>query len=151
MTSSSARWQPILGFTVTACLGVAALGQAQFSSFSDRSRAVFEGNWQSCREGDGQYSERVYDGKWPGMDPFEFHMGPYHEFALFRGIQEEHRDHASAENLLKPTTVAVVDNRAAQAWDVAGLHIEVALAGGSREDCESWFVLLKRSKFISSF
>src|SRR5206468_101789 len=54
MTSSSARWPPILGFTVTACLGVAALGQAQFSSFSDRSRAVFEGNWQSCRASMGR-------------------------------------------------------------------------------------------------
>jgi hypothetical protein len=151
MTSSSARWPLIFSFTVTACLGVAALSQAQFSSFSDRTQAVFEGNWQSCREADGQYAERVYDGKWPGMDPFEFHMGPYHEFALFRGIQEEHRDHTSAKNLLKPMTVAVVGNRGTQTWDVAGLHVEVALAGGSREECESWFVSLKRSKSTSSF
>jgi hypothetical protein len=145
------RWQLILGFTVTACLGVAALSQAQFSSFSDRSRAGFEGNWQSCREADGQYSERVYDGKWPGMEPFEFHMGPYHEFALFRGIQSAHRDHASAENLIKPASVPVVANRAAHVWDVAGLHVEVALGGGSREECENWFVSLKRSKSTSSF
>ena len=66
------------------------------------SRALLEGNWQSCREGDGQYSERVYDGKWPGIGPFELHMGPYHEFALFRGIQDAHRDHNSSDNLLKP-------------------------------------------------
>ena len=151
MAGARLRWRRIAALTGACCFGAAALGFAQFTSLSDRSLSLLEGNWQSCRETDGHYAERVYDGKWPGMDPFEFHMGPYHEFALFRGIQEEHRDHASAENLLKPTTVAVVGNRAAQAWDVAGLHIEVALAGGSREDCESWFVLLKRSKFISSF
>jgi hypothetical protein len=151
MTSTSAKRQLIAGFTVAACLGAAALSQAQFSSSADRSQPMLEGNWQSCRDGDGQYSERVYDAKWPGMDPFEFHMGPYHEFALFRGVQPEHRDHASAENLLKPTTIAVIGNRGAQTWDVAGLHVEVALAGGSREDCESWFVSVKRLKATSSF
>jgi hypothetical protein len=112
---------------------------------------MLEGNWQSCRDADGQYSERVYEGNWPGVEPFELHMGPYHEFALFRGIQTDHRDHASAENLLKPATVEVVGNRAARTWDVAGFHLEVALAGGSREDCESWFVSLKRSKSTSSY
>jgi hypothetical protein len=151
MASQAAKWQLIGVFTVAACFGVAALSQAQFSSSSDRSAPMLEGNWQSCRDADGHYSERVYDGKWPGMEPFELHMGPYHEFALFRGIQTEHRDHVSAENLLKPTTVAVVGNRATQTWDVAGLHLEVALAGGSREGCESWFVSLRRSKSTSSW
>ena len=151
MTSSLARWQVIVGLTVGACLGVANLSHGQFSSFSDRSQPMLEGNWQSCREADGQYSERVYEAKWPGMDPFEFHMGPYHEFALFRGIHGDHPDHASADNLLKPSTVTVVGNRAVHTWDVAGLHVEVALAGGSREECESWFVSLKRSKSTSSF
>ena len=149
MASRSATWQLISGFTVMACLGAAALSQAQFSSFSDRSKAILEGNWQSCREADGQYSERVYDGKWPGMEPFELHMGPFHEFALFRGIQSEHRDHSSPENLLKPMKVTVVGNRASQKWDVAGLQLEVALGGGAREECESWFVSLKRSSTTS--
>ena len=75
---------------------------SQFTSFNDRSRALLQGHWQSCREDDGQYAERVYDGKLPGIGPFELHMGPYHEFALFRGVQEEHRSHDSAENLLHP-------------------------------------------------
>jgi hypothetical protein len=151
MTWRFAKSQLISGFTVVACLAAAALSQAQFSSSSDRSRPMLEGNWQSCRDADGQYSERVYEGNWPGVEPFELHMGPYHEFALFRGIQTDHRDHASAENLLKPATVEVVGNRAARTWDVAGFHLEVALAGGSREDCESWFVSLKRSKSTSSY
>ena len=96
MMRQEASWQRIAVFTVAACLGTATLGHAQlFRPFTDRSRAMLEGNWQSCREADGQYAERVYDGRWPGMEPFELHMGPYHEFALFRGIQDDHRDHTS--------------------------------------------------------
>jgi hypothetical protein len=133
------------GLTIVTCLSMATIGRAQFTPFSDHSRALLEGNWQSCREADGQYGERVYDGKWPGMPPFELHLGPYHEFALFRGIQDDHRDHQSADNLLKPYIVEIASNRAKKAWDVEGLHLEVTLAGGSREDCESWFVTLKRT------
>ena len=150
MTWRVAKWQLIGGITMAGCLGMAALSFAQFTSFSDRSRAMLEGNWQSCREADGQYSERVYDGKWPGIGSFELHMGPYHEFALFRGIQDAHRDHTSAENLLKPFNIEVRGNRAQQSWDANGLHLDVALAGGSREECESWFVTLKRSGSASS-
>jgi hypothetical protein len=150
MTRQRASWPRIAGFTAAACLGVATLGYAQlFRPFTDRSRAMLEGNWQSCRETDGQYAERVYDGRWPGMEPFEFHMGPYHEFALFRGIQDVHRVHNSVENLLRPFTVEVVGNNAKHVWDVNGIHLEVVLAGGSREDCESWFVTLSRSKLSS--
>src|SRR5438067_6448592 len=116
----TARW--IAALTLAACLGGAAVGRAQFRSFNDRSSAILEGNWQSCRESDGQYSERVYDGKWAGMAPFELHLGPYHDFSLFRGIQDSHRDHSSSENLLAPHTVDVVANQARQKWDVAGFH-----------------------------
>ena len=145
MARPGGRWQRIALLTVAASLGAATLGYAQLvRPFTDHSRALLEGNWQSCREADGQYAERVYDGRWPGMEPFELHMGPYHEFALFRGVQEAHRDHRSADNLLKPYTVELVANNARHSWDVNGLHLEVVLAGGSREDCESWFVTLRR-------
>jgi hypothetical protein len=149
MPSPWPRWRIVSG-TLACCLGAAAAGYAQFTSFNDRSRAMLEGNWQSCRESDGQYSERVYDAKLPGIGPFELHMGPDHEFALFRGIQDDHRDHHSPDNLLKPFTVELVNSSARQKWDVAGLHLEVSLAGGSREDCESWFVTLKRIDSTSS-
>ncbi len=150
MARRQATWQRIALLTVVASLGAATLASAQlFRPFTDRSQALLEGNWQSCREADGQYAERVYDGRWPGMEPFELHMGPYHEFALFRGVQDEHRDHGSADNLLRPYTVELLANNARHSWDVNGLHLEVVLAGGSREDCESWFVTLKRSTVSS--
>jgi hypothetical protein len=145
MACCGSKWQRVVAVTVAACLGGAALSRAQFSSFSDHKSALLEGNWQSCREGDGQYSERVYDGKWPGLGAFELHLGPYHEFAFFRGIQEQHRDHNSTDNLLKPYNLEIRDNAARQVWDVDGLRLNVALAGGAREQCESWFISLKRA------
>ena len=151
MAARRATWRLIAGFAVVACLGPAALGQAQFRPFSDHSRALLEGNWQSCRESDGEFSERVYDGRWPGMAPFELHMGPFHEFALFRGIQDEHRDHNSPANLLKPFTLPLQGSSVRHAWNAAGLHLEVVLAGGSRGDCESWFVTLTKAAGTSSF
>ena len=146
MTWRGAKGQLIAGIAVAGCLGIAPFAQAQlFRPFSDRHTALLEGNWQSCRESDGTYAERVYDGKWAGLPPFELHMGPYHEFALYRGIQDDHRDHDSANNLLKPHKLDVIGNNARHSWDVNGMHLEVVLAGGSREECESWFVTLKRS------
>jgi hypothetical protein len=124
----------------------AAPARAQlFRSFSGDPRNILEGNWQSCREPDGRYSERVYDHVVNGVGQFEVHLGPEHEFAIFKGVQDEHRDHASPENLLKPYTVPVQNNRAKLRWEVPSLGVAftVTLAGGSRTDCESWFILLE--------
>jgi len=132
------------------CFAAPGFSGAQFTSLSDRSSAMLEGNWQSCRGADGQYSERVYDGKWSGMPPFELHMGPFHDFALFRGIQDDHRDHSSTDNLLQPHTVELANGRARHLWDVGGLRLEAVLSGGSREECESWYVTLKRSTTSTS-
>ena len=150
MARYSPNWHAIMGIAATVLLGSAAVGSTQFTSSTDRSRAMLEGNWQSCRESDGQYSERVYDGKLPGFGPFELHMGPFHEFALFHGVQDDHRDHNSSDNLLRPHTVEVTGGSGRQKWDAAGMHLEVTLAGGSREDCESWWIILRRADSSSS-
>src|SRR5947207_6464060 len=118
------RWRRIAALTMTCCFSAAALGHAQFTSLSDRSRSLLEGNWQSCRESDGHYAERVYDNTLPGIGPFELHLGPYHEFALFRGVQDEHRPHDSRANLLRPFNVEVFSNRARHSWEAGGLHFE---------------------------
>ena len=137
------RWRLVAGLAGALCLSGAAGAFAQFTPSTDHTRAILEGNWQSCREEDGQYSERVYDGNLPGIGRFELHMGPYHDFALFRGVQDEHRDHASPDNLLAPHIVEVKGVLGRRVWDVGGLRLEVSLAGGSRTDCESWFILLE--------
>ena len=150
MTRRGANWQLVTLMAGSFVILIASSGRTQFTSFNDRRLSMLEGNWQSCRESDGKYAERIYDGKLPGLGPFELHMGPYHEFALFRGVQDDHRDHSSADNLLKPFTVDVAANVGRRTWDVAGLHLEVALAGGSREECESWWVQLRRTDTSSS-
>jgi hypothetical protein len=140
-----ASWKLIAVVACATTLGMAGLGRAQFTSLSDRSQSMLEGNWQSCRDANGPYSERVYDGKWPGVPPFELHLGPFHDFALFRGIQDDHRDHNSPDNLLNPHTLDPRGGSARHTWDVGGLRFEAVLAGGSREECESWYVTLKKS------
>lgn len=143
------KWKLVAAFTAGASLSAAA-GYAQFISYGDRSRSILEGNWQSCRGSDGHYSERVYDNALPGIGPFELHLGPYHEFALFRGVQDEHRSHDSTANLLRPFNVEVAANRARHSWEAAGLRLDVNLGGGSDDQCESWFLSLKRASAPSS-
>jgi len=143
--------QPILltrlltGAFAAAWVAAAVPATAQFTSFTHDRRNILEGHWQSCREADGRYSERVYDHVVSGVAKFEVHMGPRREFAIFKGVRDEHRDHASAENLLKPYVVVMDSGRAKQRWEIPSLNLAftVALAGGSRTDCESWFITLE--------
>ena len=140
----------LTGVLVSVAAGV-HLTAGQFTAFSRDTRNILEGNWQSCRESDGQYSERVYDHVVNGVPKFEVHMGPRREFAIFLGVQDTHRDHDSADNLLKPYRVALDAGRAKQRWEIPSLNLEftVTLAGGSRTDCESWYILLRPLKKTS--
>lgn len=122
-----------------------AQGVSQFTPFTSDPRKILEGNWSSCREADGQYAERVYDHVVNGGGKFEVHLGPRREFAIFKGVQDAHRDHESPDNLLKPFRVAMESGRARQHWEIPSLNLAftVALAGGSRTDCENWFITLE--------
>ncbi len=118
----------------------------QYVPLSGGSKSILEGNWQSCQEpSSGRYSERVYDHVVNGVGQFEVHLGPRREFAIFSGVQDEHREHDSAENLLQPYRVLMEGTRASQRWTIAPLNLvfTVTLGGGSRTDCESWFILLE--------
>ena len=117
---------------------------AQFTSYSRNARNILEGNWQSCREADGSYSERVYDHRVNGVPKFEVHLGPRREFAIFDGVQEEHREHDSPANLLRPYRLDGEGNLAKHEWKIPSLNLvfTATLAGGSRSDCESWYILL---------
>ena len=128
----------------SAFLACAPSAFGQFTSYSKSSKNILEGNWQSCREADGRYTERVYDHVVNGVGKFEVHMGPKREFAIFEGVQDEHREHDAAANLLKPYRLDVDGNLASHEWKIPALNLvfTVTLAGGSRSDCESWYVLL---------
>lgn len=136
------HWLTILGMLAT--IAGATPAHAQFVRISTDPKNVLEGNWQSCQEGLGQYSERVYDHVVNGVPQFEVHLGPKREFGLFLGVQDEHREHDSAENLLKPYRVPMQGTRAHQRWEIPELKLvfEVTLGGGARTDCESWYILL---------
>jgi hypothetical protein len=119
----------------------------QFTSYRHDPATILEGHWQSCPERDGAYAERVYDHVVNGVGQFEVHLGPHNEFALFPGVQDEHRSHASAENLLMPYRVTMDGGgRASHRWLVPSLNLRftVTLAGGSFADCDSWYILLER-------
>jgi hypothetical protein len=107
-------------------------------------------SWKAIgsREADGRFTERVYDHVVNGVGRFEVHMGPGNEFAIFNGVQDDHREHTSGENLLNPSSVPMESGRASQRWEVPslGVALTVTLAGGSRTDCESWFVVLEPLK-----
>jgi hypothetical protein len=141
---ASAGWVVTGLFAMALVLPVRPLA-SQFTSYPHDSRNVLEGSWQSCRESDGRYSERVYDHVVNGAGQFEVHLGPRNEFAIFKGVQEQHRDHASADNLLSPYRVAMEGGRAKERWEIPSLSLAftATLAGGSRSDCESWFILLE--------
>ena len=135
----------LLGVCAAASLaGVPLAGAQLFRPFTNDIRNILEGNWQSCRERDGTYAERVYDHVVNGVGQFEVHMGPRREFAIFKGVQDVHRDHDSPDNLLKPFRVALEFGRAKQEWTIPSLNLvfTATLAGGSRTDCESWFLVL---------
>jgi len=134
----------LVGVALVAAPAAVRASPAQFTSYSRNSRNILEGNWQSCRDADGGYSERVYDHVVNGVPRFEVHMGPRREFAIFAGVQEEHREHDSPANLLQPYRLDGEGNLARHEWKIPSLNLvfTATLAGGSRSDCESWYILL---------
>ncbi len=153
------RWS--IRFVTGVCVAVAVAAAAEavvqdpesrFNSTSSGLQKILEGNWQSCQEaGVGRYGERVYDHVVNGVGQFEVHLGPRREFAIFRGVQDAHREHGSPDNLLEPYRVLLQGTRATQRWEVPSLNLvfTVTLGGGSRTDCESWFILLEPLKKTS--
>jgi hypothetical protein len=144
-SSARAAWLLAGVFALIAASGAAAQNVSMFTPFTSDPHKILEGNWYSCREPDGQYGERVYDHVVNGGGKFEVHLGPRREFAIFKGVQDAHRDHAAPENLLKPYRVVMDAGRAKQRWEIPALNLifTVALAGGSRTDCDSWFIVLE--------
>jgi len=139
----------VSGLCTLALVAVARPAAPQFVPLAGapgNGRNILEGHWQSCREpgGGGRYSERVYDHVVNGIGQFEVHLGPRREFAVFLGVQDEHREHDSPDNLLQPYRVEMEGTRASKRWEIASLNLvfTAALGGGSRTDCDNWYILL---------
>lgn len=112
------------------------------------SKAILSGNWQSCRDGEGHYAERVFDYAINGELQWSFHMGP-HQFALYRAGEElVPDDHDAGSNLLSGGALVESGDNGSRTWLVRPLHLRVHVvqAGGSREECQSWFVRIERAK-----
>lgn len=121
-----------------------AASAQEWISYSSDPRNILEGNWQSCVQSDGRYAEKIYDHYVNSVPQFEVHLGPRREFAIFTGVQEEHREHEYRDNLLQPYRVMMEGSRARHQWDVPSLNLRftVTLGGGSTMDCESWYIVL---------
>jgi hypothetical protein len=144
-SSARAAWL-VSGLFVLGFVLVPRHATTQFVSLPGNPRHILEGNWQSCQElGTSGYTERVYDHVVNGVGQYEVHLGPRRDFAIFKGVQDEHRPHSSPDNLLKPYQVPMEGTRARHRWEVPALNLsfQVALGGGSRSDCESWYILLQ--------
>ncbi len=146
------RWLRVwlaLAIATLAASSASAADKSGFTPFTDRHPGtILEGNWQSCVEDDQSWGERVYDHYERGVGIFELHMGPRHEFALFRGVQDAHRGHAAPENLLWPhhEVVGVGEQMGTRTWRALGYTIRATLAGGSLGDCESFFITIQRRR-----
>lgn len=124
----------------------------QFTPQTDhRPGVVIEGNFRSCRDADGEYSERAQEYTTGGRT-WNIHLGPRDEFAIFRGPLldgDAHRDHADPRNLLGPAyRIADVSTwRGKRNWTIPSLALAVSItqAGGSRDDCDSFWVLVTRT------
>ena len=123
-------------FAIAAALAASAAVRAQYTPFHHDPKFLLEGHWQSCVDNTGRFDEKIYDQ--PQLD-IEVHLGPGDEFAVFRGIKDDHRDHRSPENLLQAYRVRAGRQR----WELADFVFEVAHAGGSRHDCRSFWITLE--------
>lgn len=119
--------------------------------------ALLSGNWQSCQT-DGVYGEKIYDhhesvgGKVVWL--WSLHMGPQHEFALYVPASDpldvENHSHSGGANLLGPNFMVESEfNRGQRTWSFPklGIWINIVRAGGSRDECESFFVLVRRHRW----
>ena len=136
--------------TIFALVGVFCFpmdANSQYTQHKSSLSNILEGNWQSCNLPGVGYSERIYDHVVNGVGLFEVHLGPWREFAIFDGIEDEHREHNSPDNLLKPFLLELQNGKSKHRWEIRiaelNLEFEVALAGGSRGECESWYIILK--------
>lgn len=118
--------------------------------------ALYQGLWQSCRSSradDPGYGEGAHDYKVNGRLKWSFHLGPFDEFALFRAGEEPDPDnHYTTANLLaEPHALRKSGRNGSRQWNIPSLNlwISVVQAGGSRDDCQAFYVLIKSTRELA--
>ena len=106
---------------------------------------LLSGNWQSCWE-DGEWGERIFEYRRLGKLIAEFHMGPRNEFALYKQPQPDDHSHDSSDNLLKDHPYDNNRSNFSYFSPQLGLRLTISKGGGSRDECESYFVTLESAR-----
>lgn len=124
-------------------------------TFPSQEPVILNGSWQSCRDENGDWGERIYDRHEHGKWVWSLHMGPFNDFALYKPADEPedgdngYHYHSGPTNLLGPNyQVTNAYARGKRTWTVPSLHlwVNIVQAGGSREDCQSFVVLIRRQQ-----
>lgn len=134
---------------------------------------LHQGYWQSCKQGDGTYGERVlqhreirkvkpsphyksgqanipfYGGvSYENVLLWELHMGPRDEFALYdHEVDGEDHNHDTDNKLAPAYRIHAVNTLGGKrTWTVDSLHLWISItsAGGSRDACESFYIRIER-------
>lgn len=117
-----------------------------WTSIPHDASTLLQGHWQSCRESDG-YGERIYEHRVNGKFQWELHMGPYDEFAVYdHQMPDDHR-HTGPDNLLTAYKAQSLPTKLhSRNWYVEKLNLtlNVTQGGGSRDDCEAYYVKVDR-------
>ena len=116
-----------------------------------RPPVLHQGSWQSCDN-----AERVLQHSVLGHVVWELHLGPGNEFALFNHeVPDEEDEHSSKENLLAPDMWVTSDGtwRGKRNWNIPSLRLWVSItaAGGSREECQSFYVRVESTQGRKAF
>ena len=123
----------LIGVCALAAMFAARPAAAQFSGRSPTTPAIFsKATGSRAATATARYAERVYDHVVNGVGQFEVHMGPRREFAIFKGVQDAHREHDSPDNLLKPFRVTFENGRAKQRWEIPSLNLAFTVDDGRR-------------------
>lgn len=128
------------------------LAQLWTSTLSQKAQAdgvKLSGNWQSCQarseDGSIEYGERVFEYRVNGVLKWSLHLGPKDQFALYPDLGPDGPDHThDVGNLLTPEYI--VSTSKTWAVPTLKLKVDVVLAGGSRDECESYYVQVERLK-----